>query len=49
VKDGTAASRPALATVPDDFSLLLGGPLYQVLRRTWLSGAALELLHRRIL
>lgn len=32
-----------------DFSLVLGGPLYQLLRRTRLSGSALELLHRRIL
>lgn len=32
-----------------DFSLVLGGPLYQLLRRTHLSGSTLELLHRRIL
>ena len=32
-----------------DFSLALGGPLFQLLRRTYLSGDALELLHRRIL
>ena len=32
-----------------DFSLVLGGPLYQLFRRSHLSGAALELLHRRIL
>ena len=31
-----------------DFSLVLGGPLYQLWRRTRLSGDALELLHRRI-
>ena len=30
-----------------DFSLMLGGPLYQFWRRTRLSGDALELLHRR--
>jgi hypothetical protein len=33
---------------PPDFSLVLGGPLYQLWRRTRLSGDALELLHRRI-
>ena len=34
---------------PADFSLVLGGPLYQVFRRTRLSGPALELLRRRII
>jgi hypothetical protein len=32
-----------------DFSLVLGGPLYQLLRRTRLSGTGLELLRRRVL
>jgi hypothetical protein len=32
-----------------DFSLVLGGPLFQLFRRTHLSGDALELLRRRIL
>ncbi len=32
-----------------DFSLVLGGPLFQLFRRTRLTGDALELLHRRIL
>jgi hypothetical protein len=32
-----------------DFSLVLGGPLYQLFRKAHLSGGALELLHRRIL
>jgi len=31
-----------------DFSLVLGGPLYQLLRKSHLEGDALELLHRRI-
>jgi hypothetical protein len=31
-----------------DFSLVLGGPLYQLFRRARLSGDALELLHRRM-
>lgn len=33
---------------PPDFSPFLGGPLFQLLRRTRLSGDAMELLHRRI-
>jgi len=32
-----------------DFSLVLGGPLFQIYRRTHLSGEAMELLHRRVL
>jgi hypothetical protein len=32
----------------DDFSLVLGGPLYQLWRRTHLAGDTLELLRRRI-
>ena len=34
---------------PPDFSLVLGGPLFQLYRRTRLSGDALELLERRVL
>jgi len=34
---------------PPDFSVVLGGPLYQLLRRTRLSDDALALVHRRIL
>lgn len=33
---------------PYDFSLVLGGPLFQLYRRAHLSGATLELLHRRV-
>ena len=33
----------------DDLSLMLGGPLYQLYRRTHLTGDALELLRRRVL
>ena len=33
---------------PYDFSVILGGPLYQIVRRAHLSGDALELLRRRI-
>lgn len=32
-----------------DFSLVLGGPLYQLFRKAFLSGPALELLKRRVL
>jgi hypothetical protein len=34
---------------PQDFSLVLGGPLFQLLRRSHLSGNALELLQQRTL
>jgi hypothetical protein len=37
------------AAAPPDFSLVLGGPLYQLWRRSRLSGDTLELLHRRII
>ena len=33
----------------DDFSLVLGGPLYQLWRRTHLAGDTLEMLRRRII
>ena len=39
---------PEALQEPPDFSLLLGGPLYQIFRRTHLTGPALELLRRRI-
>jgi hypothetical protein len=32
-----------------DLSVMLGGPLYQLYRRTHVSGAGLELLHRRVI
>ena len=34
---------------PSDFSVVLGGPLYQLLRRAHLSDDALALVHRRII
>ena len=34
---------------PQDFSLVLGGPLYQLWRRLFLAGPALELLARRMI
>jgi hypothetical protein len=39
----------SLATDPVDFSFVLGGPLYQLLRRSHLTDDAMELVHRRIL
>src|SRR6185295_8940777 len=42
----TPAGNPAAE--PYDFSLVLGGPLYQLFRRAHLSGDTLELLRRRI-
>jgi hypothetical protein len=39
----------AAAADPRNFSIVLGGPLYQVLRRAHMSGDALELARRRIL
>jgi len=41
-------SKPWVLQEPPDFSLVLGGPLYQLWRRSRLTGDALELLRRRI-
>jgi len=41
-------SPESLHTDPYDFSLVLGGPLYQLLRRSHLADDALDLLRRRI-
>src|SRR4051812_12602508 len=41
-----SAAQPA---PPTDFSLVLGGPLYQVWRRTHLCGDAMQLIRRRII
>jgi hypothetical protein len=43
----TAVESPLMA--PGDFSLVLGGPLYQLLRRTHLTGDTLQLLRRRMI
>src|SRR6185312_8907855 len=40
---------PALLADPYDFSVVLGGPLYQVYRRAHLVGGTLELVVRRVL
>ena len=42
-------TRPLFLEEHPDFSLVLGGPLFQLYRRSHLSGDTLELLHRRIL
>ena len=44
----TAALTNTLLHEPADFSLVLGGPLYQLLRRAHLSGDHLQLLRRRL-
>jgi len=44
-----AAGSGLLSPAPPDFSLVLGGPLYQLLRGTRLTSDTLQLLHRRII
>ena len=54
---GATIRQPNLKTLPEvhqggepeDFSLVLGGPLFQLLRKAHLEGDALELLNRRII
>jgi hypothetical protein len=41
-------TKPALVDEHSDFSLVLGGPLFQLYQRAHLSGDALELLRRRV-
>ena len=48
--DANRADTPGLAAEDSaDFSLVLGGPLYQLLRRSHLSDDTLTLVHRRII
>lgn len=49
-RDSGGAVEPRNSASGDvsDFSLVLGGPLYQLLRRVHLTGSALELVRRRI-
>ncbi len=42
-------AQPYLLQEPPDFSLVLGGPTFQLLRRAHIAGDQLELVHRRIL
>jgi hypothetical protein len=44
----TSLPVPSQDGEPNDFSLVLGGPLFQLLRKSRLEGDALELLHRRV-
>src|SRR6185369_12864794 len=44
-----AMTQTAIPNEPPDFSLVLGGPLYQLFRRAHLTGDALQLLRRRVL
>ncbi len=46
---GPASHADRLPTSPTDFSLVLGGPFYQLWRGTRLAGEALQLLRRRII
>lgn len=43
------SEKPAILESQQDFSLVLGGPLYQLFRRAHLAGGALEALKRRML
>jgi hypothetical protein len=45
----TTTAAPQPTADPYDFSVVLGGPLFQLVRRARLSGDALELLRRRII
>jgi hypothetical protein len=44
----TSPFSEGLRSHPPDFSLVLGGPLYQFLRRAHMTGDALELMRRRV-
>ena len=47
--DLTSATERRQSGEIENFSLVLGGPLFQLLCKSHLEGAALELLHRRVL
>jgi hypothetical protein len=49
MKSPTLESSDSMVREPTDFSLVLGGPLYQLFRRSHLSGDALELARQRII
>ncbi|PYX40730.1 MAG: hypothetical protein DMG81_05380, partial [Acidobacteria bacterium] len=44
-----ALMEPNILKESADFSLVLGGPIFQLLRRSHLAGDGLELVHRRLL
>ena len=43
------AKKPHFTRDPHDFSLVLGGPIFQLLRRSHLAGDSLDLAYRRVL
>jgi hypothetical protein len=45
----TRETQPTFLQEPSDFSLVLGGPVFQLFRKSHLAGDALELLHWRLL
>ena len=49
MKDPASASRNGMPPESQDFSLVLGGPLFQLLRRAHLSDDTLMLMRRRII
>jgi len=49
LRDDVSRSEPHVLQEVPDFSLVLGGPLFQLLRKSHLEGDAMEMLHRRIL
>jgi hypothetical protein len=49
MKSPTSDASDGLIQNPPDFSLVLGGPLFQLFRRSHLSGDALELARQRII
>ncbi|MGH8622068.1 MAG: hypothetical protein ACRET3_08025 [Burkholderiales bacterium] len=49
MRSNRPAARQGPLGAPEDFSFVLGGPLFQLFRRLHLSGDGLELAHRRII
>src|SRR4029434_9372456 len=49
MKSPTLESSDGLLRDPKDFSLVLGGPLFQLLRRSHLSDDAMELVRLRVI
>jgi hypothetical protein len=49
MKSQTSVSTDSLLRDPSDFSLVLGGPLFQLFRKAHLTGGALELVRQRII
>lgn len=48
-QSGFTKVEPGFIGEPTDFSLVLGGPLFQLLRKSRLEGGHLDLLHRRLM